>query len=156
MKLVVIAVGARMPTWVTEAWDEYAKRMPADSPVELKEIRPEPRTTGKTPEQLMAAEARRIEAAIPPGALRVALDEHGQDLTSEALARRWQQWRDDGRDVALIIGGPDGLERALKDACPVKIRLSSLTMPHPLVRVLLIEQLYRAWSINHNHPYHRA
>lgn len=156
MKLIVIAVGTRMPAWVETAWEDYAKRMPADCAIELKEIKPEPRTTGKTPQQMMQAEARRIESAIPASALRIALDEHGKDLTTMDLSSRLDQWRSGGQDVAFLIGGPDGLDSELKKNCSGMIRLSSLTLPHPMVRIVLAEQLYRAWAILVNHPYHRA
>lgn len=156
MKLIVAAVGTRMPDWVLTAWDDYAKRLPADCALELREIKPEPRTSGKTPAQMMAAEARRIEAALPAGARRIALDERGRDLTTMALSQQLERWRGDGRDVALLVGGPDGLDTGLKASCDGLIRLSSLTLPHPMVRVLLAEQLYRAWAILNNHPYHRA
>ena len=156
MKLIVIAVGTRMPDWVQTAWDDYAKRLPADCALELREIKPEPRTSGKTPAQMMAAEARRIEAALPANALKLALDERGRDLTTMALSKQLEQWRADGRDVAFLAGGPDGLDAALKASCDGMLRLSSLTLPHPMVRVLLAEQLYRAWAIMTNHPYHRA
>lgn len=156
MKLYILAVGQRMPDWVVEAFTDYAKRLPPDSPLELREIKPEPRTTGRTPAQMMAAEAKRIEAALPPNCLRIALDERGKDLTTMDLSHAMTQWRGDGRDVAFLIGGPDGLDGELKHACDRLIRLSSLTLPHPMVRVVLAEQLYRAWAILHNHPYHRA
>ena len=156
MKLIVAAVGTRMPGWVQAAWDDYAKRLPADCALDLREIKPEPRTSGKTAPQMMAAEARRIDAAIPAGALRVALDERGQDMDTVRLSRHLEQWRASGRDVALLIGGPDGLDDNLKQACDQRLRLSALTLPHPLVRVLLAEQLYRAWTILNGHPYHRA
>jgi 23S rRNA (pseudouridine1915-N3)-methyltransferase len=156
MKLIVAAVGSRMPGWVDEAWHEYARRMPPDCSLELREIKAEPRSSGKSTAQIMAAEARRIEAALPPGCHRVALDERGRDLTTEQLSSRLEHWRTLGRDVAFLIGGPDGLDPDLKRQCPELLRLSSLTLPHPLVRVLLGEQLYRAWAIMTGHPYHRA
>ncbi|RYH63573.1 MAG: 23S rRNA (pseudouridine(1915)-N(3))-methyltransferase RlmH [Alcaligenaceae bacterium] len=155
MKLIVVAVGTRMPAWVSTAWDDYAKRMPADCQIELREVKPEPRTSGKTPAQMMAAEARRIDAAVGPQALRIALDEKGRDLTTRALSTQLETWRANGGDVALIVGGPDGLDPELKASCSGLIRLSSLTLPHPMVRVVLSEQLYRAWAIMTNHPYHR-
>lgn len=145
-----------MPDWVETAWADYAKRLPADCALELREIKPEPRTTGKTPAQMMAAEAKRIEAALPPGALRLALDERGRDLTTMALSQKLEQWRAGGQDVAFLVGGPDGLHADLKASCSGQLRLSSLTLPHPMVRVVLAEQLYRAWAIMTNHPYHRA
>ena len=156
MKLIIAAVGTRMPGWVQEAWDDYAKRLPADCALELREIKPEPRTSGKTPAQMMAQEAKRIDAALPAGVLRIALDERGRDLTTMQLSQRLEQWRSEGHDVALIVGGPDGLDPELKASCSGLIRLSSLTLPHPMVRVLLAEQLYRAWAIMTGHPYHRA
>lgn len=156
MKLIILAVGTRMPDWVQTAWDDYAKRLPADCALELREIKPEPRTSGKTSAQMMAAEARRIEAALPANALRLALDERGRDLTTMALSKQLEQWRSGGRDVAFLVGGPDGLDAALKTSCDGMLRLSSLTLPHPMVRVLLAEQLYRAWAIMTHHPYHRA
>lgn len=156
MKIYVIAVGAKMPDWVNTAWDDYAKRLPSDWAVVLKEIKPEPRTTGKTVAQMMAAEAKRIEAAIPADSLRIALDEHGKDLNTSKFADTLQDWQNASQTIALLIGGPDGLDPALKTSCAQLLRLSSMTMPHPLVRVVLIEQIYRGWSILVNHPYHRA
>lgn len=156
MKLIVAAVGARMPGWVDEAWKDYARRMPSDCPLELREIKPEPRTSGKSVAQLMAAEARRIDAALPSGCHRVALDERGKDLTTVQLSARLEHWRTVGQDIAFIIGGPDGLDPDLKRQCQESLRLSSLTLPHPMVRILLGEQLYRAWAIMTGHPYHRA
>ena len=156
MKLIVVAVGARMPAWVDGAWKDYAKRLPPDCALELREVKPEPRTSGKTPAQMMAAEARRIEAVLPPACHRVALDERGKDMTTVQLSSRLENWRALGSDVAFLIGGPDGLDPDLKRQCPELLRLSSLTLPHPMVRVLLGEQLYRAWAIMTGHPYHRA
>jgi len=156
MKITIIAVGHRMPDWVETAWNDYQKRLPVDWPIMLKEIKPEPRTTGKTPAQMMAAEAKRIEAAIPEHCIKVALDEHGKDLSTKRFTDQISSWHDQGDTVALIIGGPDGLDDTLKANCQSLIRLSSLTMPHPMVRVMLIEQIYRAWSLLNNHPYHRA
>lgn len=156
MKIYVIAVGAKMPDWVNTAWDDYVKRLPPDWSVVLKEIKPEPRTTGKTVPQMMAAEAKRIEAAIPGDALRVALDERGKDLSTQKFSETLQAWQNTSQAIAILIGGPDGLDPELKASCTHLLRLSSMTMPHPLVRVVLIEQIYRGWSILANHPYHRA
>ena len=156
MKLIVVAVGVRMPDWVNTAWKDYAKRLPQDCALELIEIKPEPRTSGKTAAQLMAAEARRIEAALPASCHRVALDERGKDLTTVQLSARLEHWRSMGQDIAFLIGGPDGLDPDLKRQCPEMLRLSALTLPHPMVRILLGEQLYRAWAIMTGHPYHRA
>ncbi len=154
MKLVIVAVGQKVPDWAQTAYDDYAKRFPPELRVELKAVKTEPRGS-KTVETLWAAERQRIEAAIPRGARIVALDERGTALTTQALALQLRQWQQGGDDVALIIGGPDGLEPAFRDAAHQRVRLSDLTLPHAMVRVLLIEQLYRAWSINANHPYHR-
>ncbi|OYU42460.1 MAG: 23S rRNA (pseudouridine(1915)-N(3))-methyltransferase RlmH [Burkholderiales bacterium PBB4] len=154
MKLVIIAVGQRVPDWAQTAWDDYAKRFPHELKVELKAIKTEPRGS-KTVEQLYAAERKRIEEATPKGARVVALDERGTSLRTTALAERLKEWQLGGGDVALVIGGPDGLDPEFRQAAHERIRLSDLTLPHAMVRVLLIEQLYRAWSINANHPYHR-
>jgi 23S rRNA (pseudouridine1915-N3)-methyltransferase len=156
MKLLVVAVGARMPGWVDEAFDEYAKRMPKSMKTELVEIRPEPRASGKTAQQLMSAEAARIERAVPRAAFRAALDEHGGEMTTAGLARWLDLRRRDGRDLAFLLGGADGLAEELKLGAHAKLRLSAMTLPHGLARVLLAEQLYRAASILENHPYHRG
>ncbi|MBT9506895.1 23S rRNA (pseudouridine(1915)-N(3))-methyltransferase RlmH [Rhodoferax sp.] len=154
MRLVIVAVGQRVPDWAQTAWDDYAKRFPFELKVELKAVKTEPRGS-KSLETLYAAERARIEAAIPKGCRIVALDERGTTLTTVALASKLQNWQLEGDDVALVIGGPDGLDPAFKQAAHERVRLSDLTLPHAMVRVLLIEQLYRAWSINANHPYHR-
>ncbi|OHC74600.1 MAG: 23S rRNA (pseudouridine(1915)-N(3))-methyltransferase RlmH [Rhodoferax sp. RIFCSPLOWO2_12_FULL_60_11] len=154
MRLVIVAVGQRVPDWAQTAWDDYAKRFPYELKVELKAVKTEPRGS-KTVEALVAAERGRIEAALPKGCRIVALDERGTPLTTVALAAKLQNWQLESDDVALVIGGPDGLDPAFKQAAHERIRLSDLTLPHAMVRVLLIEQLYRAWSINANHPYHR-
>ncbi|MDO5289787.1 MAG: 23S rRNA (pseudouridine(1915)-N(3))-methyltransferase RlmH [Pseudomonadota bacterium] len=155
MRLLIIAVGQRVPDWAQSAWDDYAKRFPPELRVEIKTIKTEPRAGGRTTEQIKAAERQRIEAAIPKGVRVVALDEHGSAHTTVSLAARLRQWQLGGGDVALIIGGPDGLHPLLLQAADERIRLSDLTLPHAMVRVLLIEQLYRAWSVNAGHPYHR-
>jgi 23S rRNA (pseudouridine1915-N3)-methyltransferase len=154
MRLVVVAVGQRVPDWTATAWDDYAKRFPPELRLELKAVKTEPRGS-RTVDQLMAAERERIEAAIPRGARIVALDERGTALTTVALAAKLKGWQLDADDVAIVIGGPDGLDPAFRAAAHERIRLSDLTLPHAMVRVLLAEQLYRAWSINANHPYHR-
>ncbi len=154
MRLIIVAVGQRVPDWAQTAWDDYAKRFPFELKIELKAVKTEPRAS-KTLESLYAAERSRIEAAIPKGCRIVALDERGTTLTTMALASKLENWQLEGDDVALVIGGPDGLDPAFKSAAHERIRLSDLTLPHAMVRVLLVEQLYRAWSINSNHPYHR-
>ncbi|GAB4063022.1 23S rRNA (pseudouridine(1915)-N(3))-methyltransferase RlmH [Uliginosibacterium sediminicola] len=155
MKLLITAVGTRMPAWVEAGFAEYAKRFPRDCPLELVEVRAEPRTTGKLPAQMMELEAARLRQAIPARARIVVLDERGEDLSSKRLAEHLKKWQAEGDDVAFVIGGPDGLAPAFKDAAHARIRLSSLTLPHAMVRVMLAEALYRAWSLLQNHPYHR-
>lgn len=154
MRLLIVAVGQRVPDWAQTAWDDYAKRFPFEIKVELKAVKTEPRGS-KSLETLLAAERARIEAVIPKGCRIVALDERGTALTTMALAGKLTDWQLSGGDVALVIGGPDGLDPAFRQAAHERIRLSDLTLPHAMVRVLLVEQLYRAWSINANHPYHR-
>ena len=154
MRLLIVAVGQRVPDWASSAYDDYAKRFPPEIKVELKAVKTEPRGS-KTLETLVAAERERIEAAIPKGMRVVVLDERGTSLSTKALAERLTGWQLSGDDVALVIGGPDGLEPAFRQAAHERIRLSDLTLPHAMVRVLLIEQLYRAWSVNAGHPYHR-
>ncbi len=156
MRLIVAAVSARPPDWVVAGWTEYAKRMPRELALELLEIKPEPRTTGKTAQAMMALEAARIDAQLPAGCRRVALDEHGEAPTTQQLAQRLAKWMTGGDDVAFIIGGPDGLDPRIKETAHETMRLSSLTLPHALVRVILAEALYRAASVINHHPYHRA
>lgn len=154
MRLLIVAVGQRVPDWAQTAWDDYAKRFPHEIKIELKAVKTEPRGS-KTLDTLYAAERSRIEAAIPKGTRIVVLDERGTSLTTMALAGRLKNWQLGGGDVALVIGGPDGLDPAFRQVAHERIRLSDLTLPHAFARVLLIEQLYRAWSVNANHPYHR-
>ncbi|MEO5771177.1 MAG: 23S rRNA (pseudouridine(1915)-N(3))-methyltransferase RlmH [Burkholderiaceae bacterium] len=158
MRLTLVAIGQRQPAWAEAAYDDFAKRFPPELKLELKALKAEPRTQGKTAAALMAAEAERIEAALQKlsrGTRRVVLDEHGTGRSSAQLAERLRFWLGDGRDVALIVGGPDGLDARLKASADETLRLSELTLPHALVRVLLAEALYRAWSLNAGHPYHR-
>jgi 23S rRNA (pseudouridine1915-N3)-methyltransferase len=154
MRLQIVAVGQRVPDWAQTAYDDYAKRFPPELKVELKAVKTEARAS-KTLENLLAAERSRIEAAIPKGMRIVALDERGTNITTVALADKLRHWQREGDDVSIVIGGPDGLDPGFKQAAHERIRLSDLTLPHAMVRVLLIEQLYRAWSITVNHPYHR-
>ena len=155
MKLLLVTVGHKMPDWITTGFNEYTKRMPREAKIELIEIKPEPRTTGKSVPQIMEAEAARILAALPQKVLRIALDEHGSQPTTKQLAQQMQDWMRGGRDVAFIIGGADGLHESVKNSTQQLMALSALTLPHGMVRVLLAEQLYRAHSLMHNHPYHR-
>ena len=156
MKLAILAVGHRMPDWVTAAYEEYAKRMPREMPLQLKELKPAQRSnaTGDTLRWLKT-EAEHIEAAIPQGALRVVLDERGRSFPTRTLADHLERWRTDGRDVAFVIGGADGLDDTIKSRADLLWSLSLLTLPHGLVRVVLAEQLYRASSLLAGHPYHR-
>ncbi len=151
----MVAVGTRLPDWINAGFHEYAKRLPRELPLELVEIKPEPRTTGKTVEVMMAAEAKRLEAVLPVRCRRIALDERGEALDTQTLAKRLGQWQDGGADIAFLIGGPDGLDPALKQGAHERLRLSSLTLPHGLARVVLAEALYRAHSLRCGHPYHR-
>ena len=155
MRLVLAAVGQSMPGWADTAYEDYAKRFPPELRLELKAVKAEPRTSGRTPAQMMAAEAQRLEAACPRGARRVVLDERGQRLGTRELAERLRTWQGEGRDVALLVGGPDGLDPGLKASADETLRLSDLTLPHAFVRVMLAEALYRAWSLGTGHPYHR-
>ena len=154
MRLTIVAVGQKVPDWAQTAYDDYAKRFPPELKVELKAVKTEPRAS-KTLENLLLAERSRIEGAIFKGVRIVALDERGTAVTTLALAERLKSWQLSGDDVAIVIGGPDGLDGEFKKAAHERVRLSDLTLPHAMVRVLLIEQLYRAWSITINHPYHR-
>lgn len=155
MRLCVVAVGTRMPSWIEAGFADYARRMPREARLELIEIRPEKREGGRTAAQILEAEAARITAALPRGCLRVALDERGRMVTSGELAQMLYSWLTSGRDVAFIIGGADGLAPALREGADLIWSLSPLTLPHGLVRVVLAEQLYRAVSILRGHPYHR-
>ena len=154
MKLLLVAVGQRQPAWADAAYADFAKRFPPEMRLELKAVKAEPRAS-RTVLQSMAAEAQRIEAALPRGVRRVVLDERGERLTTPAVAARLQAWLGDGRDVAFVAGGPDGLDPALKASADETWRLSDLTLPHAFVRVVLAEALYRAWTVLTNHPYHR-
>lgn len=153
---MIAAVGNKMPAWITAGFDEYAKRMPPELRILLKEIKPVERSSSRNAATVMRLEYERIDAAIPKGARRIVLDEHGSDLTTVQLSQLLTQWHQGGQDVTFIIGGADGLDPLCKAQAETRIRLSSLTLPHAMVRVVLAEQLYRAWSVTQNHPYHRA
>lgn len=154
MKLLLVAVGQRQPAWADTAYEDFAKRFPPEMRLELKAVKAEARGS-KTAAQLMAAEATRIEAALPKGVRRIVLDERGDRVTTVQLASRMEAWQRDGRDAAILIGGPDGLDPSLKQTGDETLRLSDLTLPHAFVRVLVAEALYRAWTVMVNHPYHR-
>ena len=154
MRLTIVAVGQKVPDWAQTAYNEYAKRFPPELKIELKAVKTEPRAS-KTVENLLTAERSRIESAIGRGCRIVALDERGASVSTIGLAEHLKNWQLSGDEVAIVIGGPDGLDAGFKQSAHQRIRLSDLTLPHAMVRVLLIEQLYRAWSITINHPYHR-
>ena len=155
MKFIVASVGHKMPGWISDGFNEYAKRMPREAKIDLLEIKPEPRSGGKATGQIMEAEAQRINTALPADCLRIALDERGANWTTRQLADRMRQWMGEGRDIAFIIGGADGLHPSIKEGAQQLLALSAMTLPHAMVRVLLAEQLYRAHSLLQNHPYHR-
>jgi len=155
MRSLVIAVGHRMPPWAETACAEFRRRLGRGLRLDVLEVQPESRRGGRTPAQLLEAESRRIEPLIPAGARRVVLDEHGEALTTLQFARRLQGWLNQGRDTAFLIGSADGLAAGLKASADFTLRLSSLTLPHALARVILLEQIYRAHSLLENHPYHR-
>lgn len=154
MKLRIIALGHRMPGWVQTGFEEYAKRMPPEARIDLIELKPEDRAS-KTIDKVLAQEATRIEAALPRNAERIVLDEHGTSLTTVMLAGWLRQWMDEGVSPCFIIGSADGLAPEIKKTGRRTIALSGCTLPHGMVRVMLAEQLYRAWSLLNNHPYHR-
>ena len=154
MRLGILAVGHKLPDWVAQGCAEYVKRMPRELPLLVTEIKPEPRGS-KTREQLLAAEKTRLQAALQGYARIVVLDERGTDLTTLKLAQRLEDWMREGGDTAFVIGGADGIDESLKQQASEMIRLSSLTLPHAMARLILCEQLYRALSVVRNHPYHR-
>ena len=154
MRLGILAVGHKRPDWVAKGCTEYIKRMPRELPLSVVEIKPEPRGS-KTREQLLAAEKTRLQAALSGFNRIVVLDERGTDLTTVKLAQRLEDWMREGGDTAFIIGGADGIDEELKQRADSMIRLSSLTLPHAMARLVLCEQLYRAVSVVKNHPYHR-
>ena len=156
MKYWLVAVGQRMPAWVDAGYAEYAKRMPAATPLQLRELRAENRGAGLDTDTVLQREAQRIDDALPAQCLRVVLDERGRHMTTLQLAEAMQSWRQLGRDVAFVVGGADGLAPRIKESADLLLRLSDLTLPHGLVRVLLAEQIYRAHSVISGHPYHRA
>lgn len=154
MHITVVAVGLRQPAWADEAVRDYLGRFPKDFTVVVKEVKAEPRA-GQPAAKLMQLEAERIRKAIPAGDIVVAMDEHGRDFTTMDFAKKVDGWKNEGCGVTFLIGGADGLDPELKKGCRMMLRLSSMTLPHAFARVMLVEQIYRAWSILNNHPYHR-
>lgn len=155
MVIHFITVGQKMPKWVQDGYAEYAKRLPKSCALNLVELPMAQRGKTGSVDKYKAEEAKRILAAIPKGAKLIVLDEHGQQVTTKQLADKLEDWLGSGQDVALIVGGPDGLEKELIQQAEWKWGLSKLTMPHPMVRILVAEQIYRAYSVINNHPYHR-
>jgi len=156
MRIHLIAVGRRMPAWVATGYLEYAKRLPGECALHLIEVEPLRRGKSAGPDQARDDEAERLLKAIPKGAGVTALDNRGQSWDTESLARHLRGWLAEGRDQALLVGGPDGLAEACLTRADQCWSLSNLTFPHPLVRVILAEQLYRAWTLLQGHPYHRG
>ena len=154
MRIRIVALGHRMPGWVTAGVDEYAKRIPREYGIELVELKPAPRDRGRSLPQLLADEARRLAQACE-GAGIVALDERGEAWSTRRLAERLRSWRDASADIAFVIGSADGLDESLTRNAAARVSLSAMTLPHGLVRVLLVEQLYRAATLLAGHPYHR-
>lgn len=159
MLIRIVAVGQRMPNWVDTAVGDYLKRLPAEIMIEICAVKTEARGSDSrrtaATNALLAREAQRIRSQLPSRCKLVVLDERGENLTTLALAARLEAWQLAAAPVAIVIGGPDGIDQHLREEAKETIRLSSLTLPHALVRVLLAEQLYRAWSVNAQHPYHR-
>ena len=155
MHITVVAVGLRQPAWADEAVRDYLGRFPKDFTVVVKEVKAEPRA-GQPAAKLMQLEAERIRKAIPAGDIVVAMDEHGRDFTTMDFAKKVDGWKNESCGVTFLIGGADGLDPELKKGCRMMLRLSSMTLPHAFARVMLVEQIYRAWSILNNHPYHRV
>lgn len=156
MRILLLAVGQKMPTWIEQGYQEYAQRMPAEARLELKEIAPGKRGKNADIKRIVEDEGQRLIAAIPRSAHIVVLDVEGRAYSTEQLAQRMDDWMHSGQDICLLVGGPEGLSAECRALAHEKWSLSPLTFPHPLVRVILAEQLYRAWSVLRNHPYHRA
>ena len=156
MRLFVAAVGQRMPRWVNEAWTEYARRLPPGLSLSLREIPLAKRGKNADTKRLKVVESDALYAAMLPRARVIALDLKGRTWSTEKLAKNLEEWMGDGRDVGFMIGGPDGIAAETLQKADNRWSLGPLTLPHPLVRVVLAEQLYRAWTITQNHPYHRA
>jgi len=154
--ILILAVGQRQPAWVNDAVADYLNRFPENQRPQLKDVKAEPRTTGKPVAALLQAEAERLRAGIPKDAIVVALDERGKAMTTEEFAALLERFEQTATHLVFLIGGPDGLDPKLKSESQQLLRLSSMTLPHGMARVLLSEQLYRARSLLNHHPYHRA
>lgn len=156
MRLCVVAIGQRMPAWVVSGWDEYARRFPRGFSLQLQEVPAVRRGPNADIEAIRRRESEALLAAAPPSGLVIALDERGKQWTTLELSGEMRSWMQGGRDLAFLVGGPDGLCEDCLQKVEHRWSLGRLTLPHPLVRVVLAEQLYRAWAITKNHPYHRA
>jgi len=156
MQLLVAAVGQRMPGWVNEAWTEYSRRMPPSLSISLRQISLAKRGKNADTKRLTITESKSLYEAMPARARVIALDVQGQTWSTEKLAANLEDWMGDARDVGFMIGGPNGIAPEILQKADTRWSLGPLTLPHPLVRVVLVEQLYRAWTITQNHPYHRA
>lgn len=156
MRVHLIAVGEKMPGWVTQGYQEYAKRLPGECQLQLIEIPPGRRGKNHDIARAIRDEGERMLAALPKSSRVIALDLRGQSWSTAQLAGQLQDWLAGGQDISLLVGGPEGLASACLARAEQSWSLGPLTLPHPLVRVLVAEQLYRAWSIVRNHPYHRA
>jgi len=155
MKIKLLAVGTKMPSWVTQGYDEYARRMPSDMQLQLQELGLGFRGKSADLKRAIAKEGEQMLAAIPAQDYVIALDVLGNPWSTQQLAKQCGDWRMSGRNVTLLVGGPDGLDPACVARADQRWSLSPLTLPHPLVRVVLAEQIYRAWSLLNNHPYHK-
>jgi 23S rRNA (pseudouridine1915-N3)-methyltransferase len=156
LKIHLLAVGLRMPDWVQAGYREYATRLPRECALQINEIPAGKRSSNADLPRIIRSEGERLLAAVPSGSCVIALDERGQAWSTAELAERLAGWLQGGRDVSLLVGGPDGLDPACRERAEDIWSLSRLTLPHPLVRIVVAEQLYRAWSLLHRHPYHRA
>jgi 23S rRNA (pseudouridine1915-N3)-methyltransferase len=155
LRITILSVGHKAPGWIQEGFNEYARRMPPEARIELVELKPEERGAGRAVDRARALEGERLLAALPPGATLLALDERGKAVTTQGLSVMLADWMRDGTHPVFAIGGADGLSDAVRSRAQKLVSLSSLTLPHAMVRVILAEQLYRAWSILARHPYHR-
>jgi len=155
MQITLIAIGKNMSSWVCEGYAEYAQRMPNDYHLELIEITPEKRTKNSDLTKIMSIEETKITASIPKGNYCIALDRIGRTMDTKTLAKRLQTWHDNQQSICFIVGGPEGLSDTFLKSADETWSLSAMTLPHPLVRIVLSEQIYRAWTITINHPYHR-
>lgn len=156
MAIKLLAVGRNMPQWVDQAFHDYAKRLPSEYAIDLTEIRPEVRGKNENTQKIIEREGQKILKSIPDQHTLIVLDERGTPWNTLQLANQMKRWREEERKICLVIGGPDGLSEACRQQAHQVWSLSPLTLPHPLVRVIIAEQIYRAWSIMTHHPYHRA